>query len=101
MRKQENVKEREALVISRAQDICNAYDPSIAFSQLSSADGVEIAFVTDGGGVHQVLNQAIPCKSGDIFVVPHIDRLGVFGECVIAVFGIRKERFRRIILNAE
>lgn len=46
------------------------YDPAVSISRLSADDGIEVALVVSGNGVHQVINQAIPCKSGDVYVVP-------------------------------
>ena len=46
------------------------YDPAVSISQIRASEKLEIALVTEGSGVHQILNQAIPCKAGDIYVVP-------------------------------
>ena len=41
-----------------------------AVLHLSSADVMEIALVEQGSGIHQVLTQALPCKEGDIYLLP-------------------------------
>jgi len=51
------------------------YDANVSSSRLCAHETVEIAMVVSGSGIHRVLNQAIPCKSGDVYVtapnVPH------------------------------
>ena len=48
----------------------SVYDPERSFMSLKTHDYVEICLVTSGNGVHLVLDRAIPCKLGDIFVTP-------------------------------
>ncbi len=47
----------------------------ISFSDLYSHDVPEISMVISGSGVHQILNQSIPCSEGDKYIiiseVPH------------------------------
>ncbi len=64
--------------ISIRQDtfVCHqVYDETIDFSMLYSHRPIEISIVVSGHGIHRVLGQAIPCKTGDIYVlnsnVPH------------------------------
>ena len=46
------------------------YDPEKAWTELKIHEHVEIGMVIAGNGIHLVLDQAIPCKAGDIFVTP-------------------------------
>lgn len=45
------------------------YNPETIYSQLSLSSRVEIGFVLSGSGVHRIVNQEIPCREGDIFIV--------------------------------
>ena len=51
------------------------YDVEKAWTELKTLDYIEIGMVIAGSGIHLVLDQAIPCKAGDIFVtlpnIPH------------------------------
>ena len=46
------------------------YEAEKAWMDLQIHDYIEISMVTSGNGIHLVFNQAIPCKKGDIFVIP-------------------------------
>ena len=46
------------------------YDADKAWAELHACSSVEIGMVTAGSGIHLVLDQAIPCQAGDIFVTP-------------------------------
>ena len=46
------------------------YDAESAWTELKTHDHIEIGMVIAGSGIHLVLDQAIPCKAGDIFVTP-------------------------------
>ena len=46
------------------------YDPQIDSSCLNANDFFHVCLITEGYGVHRVSDQAIPCKAGDIYVVP-------------------------------
>jgi len=46
------------------------YDAEKVWMQLKTHNFFEIGMVTNGCGVHLVLDQAIPCKTGDIFITP-------------------------------
>ena len=46
------------------------YNVEKAWAELQARDSIEIGLVTAGSGIHLVLDQAIPCKAGDIFVTP-------------------------------
>ena len=46
------------------------YDAEKAWTELQTRESIEIGLVVSGNGIHLVLDQAIPCKAGDIFVTP-------------------------------
>ena len=45
------------------------YPTPFSVSSLYCQEIMEIDLVVNGNGVHQVLNQATPCRAGDIFIV--------------------------------
>ncbi len=46
------------------------YEPERDLTRLRTHDCVEVCMITEGCGIHLVLDQPIPCKVGDIFVTP-------------------------------
>ena len=58
--------------------------PDIAFSQLYSHEIIEISMVVSGSGIHRILNQSVPCKEGDVYIinanVPHAYAVNEEGE---------------------
>ena len=62
------------------------YDAEKAWTELQTREAIEIGLVVSGSGIHLVLDQAIPCKAGDIFVtppnIPHKYFLENYGECL-------------------
>lgn len=81
MRKQENGSHEQLNVICDTVSCDVKYDPAVSISQINASEMLEIALVTSGTGVHQVLNQTIPCKAGDIYVIPaHIPHGFFCGE---------------------
>ena len=52
-----------------------SYKAEISASQLYAHEIVEIAMIVSGNGYHRVLNQPIPCKTGDLYItspnIPH------------------------------
>ena len=51
--------------------VCDSnFDEDISHAQLTACDLIEIGFVTCGSGIHRILEQNIPCKEGDIYIVP-------------------------------
>ena len=69
------------------------YDADKAWAELHARSSVEIGMVTAGSGIHLVLDQAIPCQVGDIFVtpadIPHRYFIENEGECL----RVRRLRF--------
>ena len=55
-----------------SQTVCES---EIPFSKLYTHEILEISIVTEGNGFHRILNQTIPCKTGDLYIispdVPH------------------------------
>lgn len=53
----------------------NVCESEFSFSGLYTHEILEISMVTEGSGVHRILNQTIPCKVGDLYIiapdVPH------------------------------
>jgi len=45
------------------------YTPEITVSELYSHDVPEISIVVSGSGFHQILNQAVPCCEGDVYII--------------------------------
>ncbi len=52
-----------------------SYESDTCTSQLYAHEVVEIAMIVSGNGIHRVLNQPIPCKTGDLYItsanIPH------------------------------
>ena len=46
------------------------YEAPKSWTELQSHDYIEISMIVAGNGIHLVLDQAIPCKAGDLFVTP-------------------------------
>ncbi len=46
------------------------YDPDNVFLHLNTIDLIEVDMIVEGQGVHCVRDQDIPCKVGDMFVIP-------------------------------
>ena len=46
------------------------YHPQTAISGLLSDNCIHICRIVEGSGIHRVLDQEIPCKAGDIYIVP-------------------------------
>ena len=58
--------------LSECRETCEA---DTYASQLYAHEMIEIAMIVSGNGVHRILNQTIPCKTGDLYItaanVPH------------------------------
>ena len=46
------------------------YNEKRAFLSLKSEARFEISLVVSGVGIHRVLDKDIPCKAGDMFIIP-------------------------------
>ena len=46
------------------------YDPSRPLSGLRAHPCLEVCMIVAGSGIHLVMDQAIPCRAGDIYVTP-------------------------------
>ena len=59
----------ETITCTKSDDI------AIETAPLYTSEIIEISMVVSGNGIHRVLNQAIPCKTGDLYIisanVPH------------------------------
>ena len=61
-----------------------------ALPELLSCDFFEIALITEGTGIHCVLDKKIPCKAGDVYVTPHGTPHGFFKTCASDTLVIRR-----------
>ena len=46
------------------------YHPQGAVSRLLSENCIHVCRIVEGSGIHRVLDQEIPCRAGDIYIVP-------------------------------
>ncbi|MBE6635180.1 MAG: helix-turn-helix domain-containing protein [Ruminococcaceae bacterium] len=61
--------------------ICDTlYNEKRAFTRLIASELFEVTLVVRGSGIHRVLDKDIPCKAGDIFIVPPSVPHGYFVE---------------------
>ena len=63
-------KESGAPICCDLHSFNEVYDQDISFSSIKAADKLEIGLVVSGNGMLQIMNQAVPCKENDIFLVP-------------------------------
>ena len=76
---QESTSQSTANEIYQATSVFKkVYDPNIPFHKLHTSKFVEIGLVVGGTGVLRVLDQAIPCKVGDLFVLHPNSTYGYF-----------------------
>ena len=57
---------------------CRVIDDDFLEAELPSNDFLEIGVITEGSGIHCVMGQIAPCKSGDIYLVPPYAPHGYF-----------------------
>lgn len=69
------------------------YNRESARLELHTHASVEIGLVTAGSGVHIVIDQAMPCQVGDIFVTPSNIPHRYFVESEGACLKVRRLRF--------
>ena len=69
------------------------YDPELSVSRTYAHEMLEIGIVTTGSGIHRVLNQSIPCESGDVYVVPAGIPHGYFRTASSEALTVRKLYF--------
>ena len=76
---QESISQSTANEIYQATSVFKkVYDPNIPFHKLHTSKFVEIGLVVGGTGVLRVLDQAIPCKVGDLFILHPNSTYGYF-----------------------
>ena len=55
--------------------VLSPYPETVSFIDLYSHKGIEISMIVSGTGIHRVMEQALPCKAGDIYIlnanIPH------------------------------
>ena len=59
---------KDAPICWETKTFQKCYDATVNSADLYTHEIIEIDMVVSGNGVHRVLNQAIPCKSGDIYI---------------------------------
>ena len=68
-------------------DVDTYYSNEVTASDLDIFSLVEISLVTEGSGIHRILNQSVPCKKGDIFIIgsstPHKYFLSESDSCTV------------------
>ena len=69
------------------------YEPEKAWMDIQTHDYFEISMVIAGNGINCVLDQAIPCKVGDIFITPSNIPHRFFLENEIETLTVRQLRF--------
>ena len=70
----------KGLPVYQETTVINGSAKNFATGRLYTHDVTEIALIEDGKGVHQIGNQEIPCKKGDIYIV-HANTLhGYFAD---------------------
>ena len=76
-------------MLSRVRDVSICHEtvycekifvPEKSWMETQRHDYFEISMIIGGAGVHLVLDQAIPCKAGDLFVTPPDIPHGYFNE---------------------
>ena len=50
--------------------VTDVYDQAVSLSSIQASDKLEIGLVVSGNGMHQIMNQTVPCKENDIFLIP-------------------------------
>ena len=71
----------------------SVYEPAHGLADLRADRLIEVCMVERGNGLHLVLDQAIPCREGDIFVTPPGVPHGFFLESAEEGLTIRQLRF--------
>ena len=69
MTQEPNLQNTEAEISQQTSVFKKLYEPDIPFHKLHTSKFVEIGLVVAGTGVLRVLDQAIPCKVGDLFIL--------------------------------
>lgn len=69
------------------------YDPEMVYSRLSLSSRVEVGLVLAGSGIHRIVNQEIPCREGDIFIVNSNVPHGYFVSETGTALTVRSLRF--------
>ena len=84
----------EVLGLKHSEFSCHTvYDASRAFLQLDTVATIEVDMIVEGRGLHYVRGQDIPCRVGDIFVIPPNTAHGYFVERDEDVLTVRRIAF--------
>jgi len=77
--KQDNENDSESLFYR--ESVCDTvYNEKRAFTRLVTGELFEVSLIVSGSGIHRVLDKDIPCRVGDIFIVPPSVPHGYFVE---------------------
>jgi len=57
------------LVTQKTFSYSSPFSDEVSISELRSHKRIEISMVIDGNGIHRILEQNVPCKVGDIYIV--------------------------------
>ena len=69
------------------------YTPDNALLQLNTHNLIEVDLIVEGRGIHCVHDQEIPCKEGDVFVIPQNTSHGYFLEGANDSLALRRLSF--------
>ena len=69
------------------------YTPDNALLQLNTHNLIEVDLIVEGRGIHCVHDQEMPCKEGDVFVIPQNTSHGYFLEGVNDALTLRRLSF--------
>ena len=69
------------------------YTPDNALLQLNTHSLIEVDLIIEGRGIHCVHDQEMPCKEGDIFVIPQNTSHGYFLESAADSLSFRRLSF--------
>jgi methylmalonyl-CoA mutase cobalamin-binding domain/chain len=56
-------------IVCESRTVCDRYDRKLSVPELGVSDKYEIGVVTGGVGICRVINEAMECKEGDMFVI--------------------------------
>ncbi len=86
-------KVRDVSISHEAVSSQKVFNAERSWMEIQRHDYFEISMIVDGFGIHLVLDQAIPCKAGDLFVTPPDIPHGYFLEGENGSITVRQLRF--------
>lgn len=64
-----SVPDEVSSVTQKTFSYSSPFSDEVSISELRSHKRIEISMVVDGNGIHRILEQNVPCKVGDIYIV--------------------------------